>query len=66
MEFKELLKEADINGAQVARRVGVSTAAVSAWCNGISAPSIDKIPEIAKFLNVSIEQVVECFVKKEA
>ena len=62
MKFKELLKEVDMNGAQLARRLGISTAAVSAWCKGKSTPNYDKLPEIAKALNVSLEKVVACFV----
>lgn len=62
LKFKELLKEVDMNGAQLARRLDVSVAAVSAWCTGKSAPNYDRLPEIAKVLNVSIDKVVECFV----
>ena len=66
MEFRDLLKNADVSGAQLARRLGITRSAVGFWCTGKTTPPYDKLPEIAKFLNVSIEQVVECFVKKEA
>lgn len=62
MKFKELLKEVDMNGAQLARRLGITTAAVSAWCTGEASPSYSKLPEIAKALNVSLERVIACFV----
>ena len=65
MKFKELLDEVDMSGAQLARRVGVSVAAVSAWCTDKSAPSYDKLPEIAKALGVSVTRVLNCFIKEK-
>ena len=62
MKFKELLKEVDMNGAQLARRIGVTRTAVSAWCRGTSQPSFDKIQLIAKALGVSVTRVVNCFI----
>ena len=63
MKLKQLLKTADISGAQLARRVGVTTSAVCSWCTGKTAPSYNKLPDIAKALGVSIEKVVMCFVQ---
>lgn len=63
MKFKELLKEVDMNGAQLARRLGLTTAAVSKWCREEAAPNYDKLPEIAKALNVSLDRVISCFVR---
>ena len=65
MKFKELLDEVDMNGAQLARRLGISVAAVSAWCTDKAAPSYDKLPAIAKALNVGLDRVVECFIPEE-
>lgn len=62
MKFQELLDEVDMSGAQLARRLGISAAAVSAWCLGKSSPSYDKLPAIAKALNVSVNRVIKCFV----
>ena len=66
MEFKELLKEVDMNGAQVARKIGVTTSAVNAWALGKARPNCDKWQDIAKAMNVPVERVMECFVKKGA
>lgn len=66
MKFKELLEEVDLTGAQLARRLDISVAAVSGWCTEKSAPTYDKIPAIAKALNVSVERVFKCFIKEEA
>ena len=62
--FRELLEEKDMHGAQLARRLGISTAAVSKWCMGEAAPNYNKLPEIAKALDVSIERIVTCFVEE--
>jgi DNA-binding XRE family transcriptional regulator len=60
-KFYQLLKEADLQMSQVARRVGVSREAVRLWANGKNYPSADKLWAIAKALNVSVERVVNCF-----
>lgn len=64
MKFKELLKKVDISGAQLARKLNISVAAVSAWCKGKAAPNYDKLPEIAKVLNVDISDIVKCFTEQ--
>ena len=66
MEFKELLKEVDMNGAQVARKIGVTRPTVYSWVRGETSPTVANLVEIAKAMNVPIERVMECFVKKGA
>lgn len=63
MKFKELLKEVDMNASQLARRLGITGAAVSKWCLGEASPPCSKMNDIAKALNVSVERVLECFVE---
>ena len=63
MTFKELLKSKDIHGAQLARRVGCDRALVSCWMTGKSRPKLDMLPKIAKALDVSIEDVLSCFLE---
>ena len=65
LTFKELLKRADISGARLARKLGTTTATVSNWGCGKTAPSYDKLPLIAKTLDVSIETLVRCFANVE-
>lgn len=60
-KFKQLVKEADLNMSQVARRIGVTREAVNLWAKGKNYPSVDKVWAIAKALNVSVERVVNCF-----
>jgi transcriptional regulator with XRE-family HTH domain len=61
MKFKELLKKADLTEAQLARRLGITPAAVNKWCKGKSSPPYSSLREIANFLNVSVDDVVRCF-----
>ncbi len=60
-KFQALLDELDVKGAQLARRLKITRTAVSTWATGKSAPKWDKVPEIAKALNVSVERVSACF-----
>lgn len=62
MKFKDLLKQRDMTAAQVARRIGLTPAAVSSWCREITKPGYDMLPAIAKALGVSVERVIKCFI----
>ena len=64
MGLQELLKERDMSGSQLARRIGVSSAAVNSWVRGKTYPNIDKFPDIAKALGVSVNRIVKCFIKE--
>jgi DNA-binding XRE family transcriptional regulator len=61
-KFEALLREVDMNGAQLARRLDVTVAAVSAWCRGKCKPKSELWREIAKQLGVSLDRVVKCFI----
>ena len=63
MTFKELLKEKDFSGAQIARRLDLSSSAVSKWMVGLAEPSLTSVVALSKILNVSVETVVNCFVE---
>lgn len=65
MTLKELLKEKDLTAAWLSRRVGVSSAAVGMWVNGETMPGIIHARKIAKALNVTTDEVIDCFVKAE-
>lgn len=62
MKFKELLKELDISGAQLARKLGLTSAAVAKWCNEEASPPCSRMNDIANALNVPVTRVVGCFV----
>lgn len=62
--FKELIKRQDITYAQIGRKLKVSRETVSAWARGVSSPSIKKVPELARILDTTIEEIVLCFEEK--
>lgn len=63
MSFKELLKEKDLSGAQLSRRLGKTSSAVSKWVRGQAEPSLTDVKLISEILNVSVDDVLNCFVK---
>lgn len=63
MNFKEFLKSKDLTASQLARRIDVSVAVVWKWANNRSEPKATYISQIAKVLNVPVEQVLACFTK---
>ena len=62
-KFRSLLKEKDLHGAQLARKLGVDRRMVSFWVRGELIPRTIMIPKIAKALDVSIEEIMSCFVE---
>ena len=63
--MKELLRLAGLTQAGLAEKIGKSQRLVSAWCNGKCQPQLEILPKLAKALNVSVTEVVECFAVKE-
>ena len=61
-KFQELLKSVDMTGAQLGRRLGVSSAVVNAWVRGKCNPKSERWREIANHLGVSVDEVVKCFI----
>lgn len=49
----EILQNSGLTMAELAKKIGVSQATISDWCNGKKAPRFDKIEQLAKFFNVS-------------
>ena len=60
--FKRLLKEAKVTQEELAEELGVHQTLVSLWCCGKGKPSIIQTVAIAKFLGVSVEEIIKCFV----
>lgn len=65
IRFKELLKEKDIHGAQLSRKLGYNRTIVSTWVSGRAKPTERTIPRIAEILGVSTEEVIACFSDEE-
>ena len=53
-----LRKEKSITQEELANALGVSNQAVSKWENGQCCPDIELLPEIAKYFNVSIDELM--------
>lgn len=45
--------------AELAKHVGVSTAAVNQWCKGIKIPRMDKVDKICNFLFIKRSDLIE-------
>ena len=55
-----ILRETDVTQAELARRMGTSTAYVSQLCSGkIKEPTLSKAFEIADALGVSVDRFAE-------
>lgn len=58
MRLAELMKEKRCMAKDIAEYCGVSPSAVTHWLNGECMPSIENIKKIAKFLNVSVDELL--------
>ena len=65
VKFNELLEKKQISKAELSREVGVSWQLVYNWVVGRSEPQLSVLPKIAKALDISIDDVVYSFIKKE-
>lgn len=61
MKFKELLKNHDMTGARLGRKIGVSRALVSVWVRERGTPTTKDLLKIAEALDVSVEELLNCF-----
>lgn len=59
--FCALLKENNMTQSALAKKIGVSQQLVSSWCTGKSKPGIPSAYKLSQVLNVSIEDIVNCF-----
>lgn len=51
-QLRKCLENSNITMTELAKKIGVSQATVSDWCNGKKAPRFDKIEQLASFFNV--------------
>lgn len=63
MTFKELLKKSGMTQEQLAKRLKVTQSTISQWCSGATAPGRKIWSKVSKALNVSVEQLLNCFEK---
>lgn len=64
-KFEEYLKESNISQSEIAKLLGVSKQLVSCWVKGRSIPLLPAVVKLSEILNVSIEEVVLCFVERK-
>ncbi len=61
-EFKNILKELrlekKLGQVELAKAVGVSKGVISLWENGLREPNMYSLIVLAKFFNVSIDELV--------
>lgn len=56
-----LRKKAGLSQQYIADCLGISQGAVSQWEKGLSLPSADKLPVLAKILNCTADELLEDF-----
>lgn len=52
INLQECLKNSGLTMLELAKKIKVSQATISDWCNGKKAPRFDKIEQLANFFNV--------------
>ena len=63
MTFRELLKQKDIHGAQLARKLGVDRSVVSNWVRGKNFPRPIYLTKIAEILGISLTDLLNALSK---
>lgn len=56
----EQRKKKELTQKELARKIGVSTAAVSKWERGLCLPELSRFEDIAKAFNLNLVEVMQC------
>ena len=56
--LQELLRENKTSQRQLALKIGVTSATVSAWCRGLKQPTADNIAAVARIFGVSADYLL--------
>lgn len=59
MNIKNIREQAGLTQAEVAKALNVGQSAVAAWETGQALPRADKLIDIAKLLNCTIEELLK-------
>lgn len=59
MNLKKLMIEREMTAADIARKSGMTQAALSRYINGKRTPNLNSVIKIAKALNVPIELLIK-------
>lgn len=63
-KFSKLLESCNITQKEIVNELGVSKQLVSFWARGRAIPRLPEVVKLSEILNVSIEEVVMCFVEE--
>jgi len=55
----EIMRQTGLSGAELARRIGRTRAAISRWCDGTQEPSFEDKDAIAKALGIPVAKLFE-------
>lgn len=58
MSLKDLRKEANVTQAYVARKIGVSQAAVAMWEAGEVNPSVNNLVKLAEIFDCTVDEIL--------
>lgn len=56
--LKELRQEKNLGQVELAKAIGVSKGVISLWENGLREPTMYSLIILAKFFNISIDELV--------
>ena len=59
MTIKKMREKAKLSQEKLAELLGVTQGAVSQWESGEVSPTTDKLPELAKILGCTIDELYE-------
>ena len=57
MRIKEMRKDVGLSQTELAKVINVTQGAISQWEKGLAQPTADKLPELAKVLGCSIDEL---------
>ena len=57
MRIKELRRAKNLTQEELAKEINVTQGAISQWEKGLAQPTSDKLPELAKALGCSIDEL---------
>ncbi|MFA9464589.1 MAG: helix-turn-helix domain-containing protein [Velocimicrobium sp.] len=64
-KFRKLINERGITPYRVSMDTGIAQSCLSDWKNGRSNPKVDKLVTIARYLGVSIEDLIDTSIENK-
>lgn len=58
MKFKVLREKANLTQAQIAEALSIGQSTVSMWESGENLPRADKLPQLARLLNCTVDDLL--------